>query len=122
VNTSYLLIAHGSRQQEANDDLRYVAAALERRGYAMVETCFLELAEPDVDEGAARCVGRGATRVIMVPYFLSAGVHVRRDLTAARARMAERFAPVDFRLARPLAGHPLLIEVVVDRIRESLEG
>jgi sirohydrochlorin ferrochelatase len=119
--TAYLLIAHGSWQPEANDDLRHVASEMERRGHAVVESCFLEAAEPGIDEGGSRCVGRGAQRVIMIPYFLSAGVHVRRDLAAARDRLAGQFAPVEFRLADALGRHPLLIDVVVDRARQALE-
>ena len=31
-------------------------------------------AEPDIAGGGARCVARGARRVLMVPYFLAEGV------------------------------------------------
>src|SRR4029078_7446770 len=80
-----LLIAHGSRHPEANDDLHELAARVaERGGHPIVEACFLELADPDLAAGGARCVARGASRVLMIPYFLSAGVHLLRDLTAAR--------------------------------------
>ena len=83
--TAILLIAHGSRHQAANDDLHELAARVAARGdYPIVEACFLELAEPDIATGGSRCVARGATRVLMIPYFLSAGVHLLRDLTAAR--------------------------------------
>src|SRR5262249_34960389 len=95
MTTALLLIAHGSRQAEANADLDHVAEGLRRRGRALVETSFLELAEPTIDEGGRRCVAGGARRVVLVPYFLSAGVHVRRDLTAARERLAERFPGVE---------------------------
>jgi sirohydrochlorin ferrochelatase len=79
--TALLLIAHGSRHGEANADLYHVVAAARGWGrYAIVEGCFLELAEPDIEQGAARCVAQGAERVVLLPYFLSAGVHVRRDL------------------------------------------
>jgi sirohydrochlorin ferrochelatase len=116
-----LLIAHGSRQAEANADLHYVAEELRRRGaYPIVEASFLELAEPGIEEGAGRCVTQGARRVILLPYFLSAGVHVLRDLTQARRRLAERFPDVEFRLAEPLGRHPLLLEVVLDRARETV--
>jgi sirohydrochlorin ferrochelatase len=119
VKTALLLIAHGSRQEEANADLHHVAAALRARGEAIVKASFLELAEPDIEEAGRRCVSQGAERVILVPYFLSAGVHVRRDLSAARARLAERFPAVDVRLAEPLGRHPLLLDVVVQRAREA---
>lgn len=120
MQTALLLIAHGSRQPEANADLYHVTEGLERRGHALVEASFLELAEPNIEEGGARCVGRGAERVVLLPYFLSAGVHVRRDLTAARDRLATRFPGVDFLLAEPLGRHPLLLDVVAERAREAV--
>ena len=118
--TALVLIAHGSRQPEANADLIHVATELRRRGtYPIVEASFLELAEPTADQAGARCVGQGAERVILVPYFLSAGVHVQRDLTEIRRRLAERFPGVDFRLAQPLGRHPLLLDIVAERAREA---
>jgi sirohydrochlorin ferrochelatase len=123
MRTALLLIAHGSRQDEANDDLHHVVAALRRRGaFAVVEAAFLELAEPDIDAGASACVAQGAERVVLLPYFLSAGVHVRRDLTAARDRLAARHPHVGVRLAEPLGRHPLLLEIVAERAREAQEG
>jgi sirohydrochlorin ferrochelatase len=121
VKTALLLIAHGSRQPEANADLEVVAEALRRRGgYDLVEPAYLELAEPDIDEGGRCCVAAGAARVVLVPYFLSAGVHVLRDLRAARERLSERFGGVDFRVAAPLGRHPLLADVVAQRVHEAL--
>jgi sirohydrochlorin ferrochelatase len=120
--TAVLLIAHGSRQQGANDDLHELAGRLAVEGaYPIVEACFLELAEPDIPTGGGRCVARGGTRVLMIPYFLSAGVHLRRDLTAARDEMSRRHPDVEFLLGSPLGPHPLLDHLVATRIRE-LEG
>jgi sirohydrochlorin ferrochelatase len=119
MKTALLLIAHGSRQVEANADLHHVVAGLRGRGWEVVEAAFLELAEPDIDEGGRRCVAAGSRRVVLVPYFLSAGVHVRRDLAEARDRLASAFPEVDFRLAEPLGRHPLLLDVVDDRARQA---
>jgi sirohydrochlorin ferrochelatase len=123
MNTALLLIAHGSRQAEANDDLQHVAAELRRAGeFAIVEASFLELAEPSIPVAGARCAEQGAMRVVMLPYFLSAGVHVRRDLTAFRAELATRFPDVEFRLAEPLGRHPLLRAVVTARAQEAIDS
>jgi sirohydrochlorin ferrochelatase len=120
MKTAVLLIAHGSRHDEANADLHHVAAELRRRGsYAVVEVAFLELAEPTIDQGAKKCVEQGVEQVILMPYFLSAGVHVQRDLAEARAQLAGRYPAAGFRLAEPLGKHPLLIEVVAERVREA---
>jgi sirohydrochlorin ferrochelatase len=116
TKTALLLIAHGSRQPEANDDLHDLAARLRTTGrYALVEPAFLELAAPTIDEAARRCVEQGAGRVILLPYFLSAGVHVQRDLQGYRDRLAAAYPAVAFALAEPLGRHPLLTEVVIQR-------
>ncbi len=121
--TAVLLIAHGSRHQPANDDLHDMAARISAQGeHSIVEACFLELAEPDIGTGGHRCVARGATRVLMVPYFLSAGVHLLRDLTKAREELSRRYPGIEFRLGPPLGPHPLLDALVTARIGELERG
>jgi sirohydrochlorin ferrochelatase len=115
-----LLIAHGSRRPEANRDLVDLALAIRgRTHYPIVEVAYLEVVEPTIPQGARRCVEQGATRVSILPYFLSAGAHVVEDLERIRADLALEFPDVQFALCRPLALHPLLIEIVVERLREA---
>jgi sirohydrochlorin ferrochelatase len=120
MTTALLLIAHGSRHEPANDDLHHVAESLRARGHAIVVASFLELAAPGIRDGGRACVAAGARRVVLLPYFLSAGVHVRRDLTAARDGLASEFPGVAFVLAEPLGRHPALLDVVEQRAREAL--
>jgi len=115
-----LLIAHGSRRPEANRDLVDLAFAIRgRTHYPIVEVAYLEVVEPTIPQGARRCVEQGATRVSLLPYFLSAGAHVVEDLERIRADLALEFPAVRFVLCRPLSLHPLLIEIVVDRLKEA---
>jgi sirohydrochlorin ferrochelatase len=115
-----LLIAHGSRRSEANADLEYVAAAIRLHGrYPIVQVSYLEMAEPGIETGASMCVEKGATEVIMLPYFLSPGRHVVEDLAFTRKQLCERFTAVGFSLAEPLGRHPLLVDVVEERAREA---
>lgn len=121
--TAVLLIAHGSRHQSANDDLRELAERVAGDGtFPIVEPCFLELAEPDIAAGGGRCVARGANRVLMIPYLLSAGVHLLRDLTAARDDLSRSHPQVEFWLGPPLGPHPLLDQLVAARARELESG
>jgi sirohydrochlorin ferrochelatase len=120
MKTALLLIAHGSRQPEANDDLHTLADEMRYTGeYPLIEPAFLELAEPSIDTAARRCVAQGAERVILLPYFLAAGVHVNRDLQDARDRLSVEFPHVEFVLAQPLGPHPLLREIVLQRARAA---
>ena len=119
LETALLLIAHGSRHQPANDDLKAMANRLaELAEYPIVEPAFLELAEPDIAQGGTCCVERGATRVLMIPYFLAAGVHLLRDLTAARDALRGKYPDVDVQLGAPLGPHYLLDQLVLERANQ----
>ena len=118
--TAVLLMAHGSRRAEANHDLVVVAEQLRAVGdYPIVVPSYLELAEPSIPAGARLCVEAGADHVLMMPYFLSAGSHVTRDLERFRDELAEELPAVQFDLCPPLGLHPLMLEIIKDRVREG---
>jgi sirohydrochlorin ferrochelatase len=118
MQTAVVLIAHGSRLEQANADLHDIAEKLRTQDRSVV-VAYLELARPDIETAARECVVQGAGRVVLLPYFLSAGVHVQRDLTAARESLARQYPQVDFVLGQPLGRHPLLVQIVLDRLREA---
>jgi sirohydrochlorin ferrochelatase len=117
--TAILLIAHGSRLATANADLLQLAEQLRQRfPDHVIETAYLELTEPTIPQGAARCVALGARRVRLLPYFLSAGTHVTEDLRRFRSQFAEQWPHVRFDLCPPLGLHPLMLDIVCDRLSE----
>ena len=121
AKNALLLIAHGSRRPEANADLEYIANEMTTRGrFDVIQTSYLELAEPTIAQGGAKCVEQGATTVIMLPYFLSPGVHVREDMIEARDELTVQFPEVKFKLAEHLGRHPLMMDIVEQRAREVL--
>jgi sirohydrochlorin ferrochelatase len=78
-----LLVAHGSRRAASNEEVRELATRLESIAwdrFDKVIPAFLELAEPEIPEGIDACVAAGATRITVLPYFLSAGRHVAHDI------------------------------------------
>lgn len=120
TDSAVLLIAHGSRRRQANQELFDLAERLrEQAGFRLVQPSFLELARPDIAEGGRLCVASGARVVLMIPYFLSTGVHLSRDLAAARDQLAEEHPGVAFLLGSALGPHPLLDELVRLRIAET---
>lgn len=117
MTTAVLLIAHGSRRAQANADLVRLAEILRGKNlFPIVETAYLEIAEPGIAASGESCVARGATTVKLLPYFLSAGAHVVEDLEAHRRALGERFPQVSFELCPPLGLHPLIVEIVLDRL------
>lgn len=86
MKKSLLLVAHGSRRDASNDEVRAlterVRDAAASADFADIECAFLELAPPTIPEGLARLIERGAQHVTVLPYFLAAGRHVADDIPA----------------------------------------
>jgi len=100
-------------------DLTHVAAALQGRlPQQIVELAYLELAEPDIPTGLETCAERGATSIRILPYFLSAGAHVTDDLERFRRQFSDTHVDIRCHLCPPLGLHPLMIDILVDRLNE----
>ncbi len=84
-----VLVAHGSRRESSNEEVRHVAAQLAEVGgqYERVMAAFLELAEPLIPDGVQQCLDAGMDEVVVLPYFLSAGRHVVEDIPAEVAKV-----------------------------------
>ena len=118
-----LVVGHGSRRREANDDVRAAARAIaERGGFQLVEPAFLEIEHPNIRESFTRLVERGAREVVVHPYFLSPGRHTRGDVPVEVQSAAAEHPGISFRISEPLSGHSLVIAASVERIRESLSS
>jgi len=98
-----LLFGHGARNPEwAQPFHRIREAILAREPAALVEPGFLELLRPSFDEGVASLVRQGATEIVVVPIFMAAGRHVKKDLPQISANAMDRHAGLVITLAAPV--------------------
>lgn len=119
--TGIMVVGHGSRRPEANEDVRAAAQLIgERGGFALVAAAFLEIQQPDIAAAYAQLVRSGARQIIVHPYFLSPGRHTRGDLPREVRAAASQHPGVSYRITEPLSAHPAVIEAAVSRIRETL--
>jgi len=96
-----VLVAHGSRREASNEEIRELTARLreEDRRFRHVSCAFLELAEPSIPDGLRMAIAAGATEVVVLPYFLSAGRHVVADIPAEVASVQAEHPGVAIRVA-----------------------
>lgn len=121
-NVGLILFGHGSRVAEANQSVMAVTEALrERGGYGLTATAFLELAEPDLPAAVAGLVAQGARRIVVIPYFLTLGIHLRRDLPRIVEELESIHPGVEILVTDPLDGHPALLEIVMARAGAAVE-
>jgi len=120
MTNGVIVFAHGSRIESANEAVRAVAEELAGSVDARVAAAFLELGDPDLETAAARLADVGVTRLIIVPYFLTLGMHMERDLPRIAERIGLAHRGLEIRIAPPLDGHPALLRILQDRVRDAL--
>jgi sirohydrochlorin ferrochelatase len=118
VSTGIVVFAHGSRIESANQAVRAVAAELARTGgFDRVEAAFLELGQPDLEGAVVRLAATGMRRILIIPYFLTLGMHLDRDLPAIVERISQVHCGLELVTTPPLDGHPALLQILLDRAR-----
>ena len=101
---AYLLIAHGTREEEGKtaffdfvDGFRRVFP--ERH----VEPAFLELTQPSIPEGVEACIKQGAEEIVVLPLMLFPGRHINKDIPDQIQAAKRKYPEVDFHYAGALA-------------------
>jgi sirohydrochlorin ferrochelatase len=121
VSSGIIVFAHGSRIESANDGVRALAAALARAGsFPHVEPAFLELGQPDLAGAVDILAARGVDRILVVPYFLTLGIHLERDLPQLVAGLTASHPGIAIRVTPPLEGHRALLQILLDRCGEEV--
>ncbi len=89
--------------------------------YAIVEPAHMELCEPSIATAYAQAVKRGATRIIVLPFFLSFGKHWTRDIPSLLSQAAAEFPGTEYQLVEPLGIDDLMLELLFKRATQSTE-
>lgn len=120
--TALIVVGRGSRDPDSNSDVAKVARMLwEGRDYGWVETAFYSLAQPDVETVIERCVKLGARRIVTLPYLLFTGI-IRKRLDERALATGTRYPDVDILTAEHLSSHPGIVEAVLYRYEQLLDG
>jgi sirohydrochlorin ferrochelatase len=118
--TGVIVFAHGSSVASANEAVeRVAAAASQSAGFPLYETAFLD-ALPNLRTASRKLIERGASRILVIPYFLTLGIHLKRDLPALAREIESEYPNLEVVIAPPLDGHPALSEILADRAKEML--
>jgi sirohydrochlorin ferrochelatase len=111
-----LLIAHGSRRQQSNDEVVLLADKLKQNcagQYDIIHAGFLELAEPLIPDGIRKCVDDGATSIVVLPYFLNSGRHVIEDIPEIVDETKASYPQIDIKVAPHLGASELMMDLLI---------
>ena len=114
-----LLVSHGSRRQQSNEEVNQLCERLVEemgKSFEVIRSAFLEIASPSIPEGIKQCIEEGASSVTVLPYFLAAGRHVAEDIPSIVTDAIEKHPGVSISITRHIGvseGMPQLISSVI---------
>jgi sirohydrochlorin cobaltochelatase len=110
-----VLFAHGARDPNwAKPFVKIAERTRVLRPDAEVRLAFLELMAPDLAAAGDELAQAGCTTLTIVPLFLGAGGHVRRDLPELACALAERHPGVQVEVSAAVGEHPLVIAAIAE--------
>ncbi len=114
-----LIIGHGSRSKEAQETFNtMVNMVRDRSDFKVVEGAHMELCSPSIQEVVERVVKEGSEEIIIIPYFLYEGIHIREDIPEIIEKLRDKYKEVSFKMGRPIGAEPLLSEILIKRAKE----
>ncbi|MGB5604385.1 MAG: CbiX/SirB N-terminal domain-containing protein [Gammaproteobacteria bacterium] len=116
-----LLVAHGSRLEQSNDEVSLLSDKLRASchdDYTIVRTGFLELATPSIPDGIEQCISDGATRITVLPYFLNSGRHVVEDVPEIVADVSKQHPDIEIVVAPHLGASSLMVDLLIDSAKQ----
>lgn len=121
--TQLLVVAHGSRREASNDEVRDLSKKLDGmpHQYGSVKPAFLELAEPSIPDGIRAAILDGSTKVVVFPYFLSAGRHVTEDIPSEIQIVKDEYPEVAIELAPYLGSAEGVTDLILKQVGGSKE-
>jgi len=110
-----IIAAHGSRSPAFNEEIQRLAEEIAGMDHAFdrVAAAFLQFGSPSIDEQITALVNAGAGTIVLFPYFIAAGSHVRQDLPGLVRSVAEEHPGLKVHLTSHLGKLPGIGALIV---------
>jgi sirohydrochlorin ferrochelatase len=114
-----LIVAHGSRRKESNDEVRRLANRIRENAgpsFDSVTSAFLEISSPQLDSAIADLADEGMTEIMIFPYFLAAGTHAINDIPRIIEEQKELYPDIHFSTLPHLGSLPGISTLILNHI------
>jgi sirohydrochlorin ferrochelatase len=119
LKTGLIILGHGSKAPEATETLAAITSMVrERVNFDRVDYASLQISKPALDEVVKDMAAAGMTKIMVVPFLIASGVHVKTDIPGELSILGEKYPHIEIQLGSPLGADPRLADIVVDRVKE----
>jgi sirohydrochlorin ferrochelatase len=114
-----IILGHGSKSDQAIEDFNYIVDLLkEKLPDQLIYGAHMELASPSIEATVARVAQTEVTKVVVIPYFLFNGNHIREDIPQILDRLKQIYPQLDFVFGTPIGREPLMAEIMLKKVQE----
>jgi len=112
-----LYVGHGTRSKQASEEVKeFIQRVIGKINIPIQEISFLELTQPLIEEGFAKCVHRGATQITVIPLFLLAAGHIKQDIPQTIASLQARYPDVEVEVKEPFGVHKAVLDAMAELV------
>ncbi len=112
-----LLISHGSPRDEANNAFSELTDRIAARlNCNNILPTFFSIKRPNIMDQVGKLVEQGVERIIMLPYFLGNGQHIRADIPEQLEQCNKQYPEIEIEFLPTLQGEPGLEDVLAERL------
>lgn len=121
VKKAVLFVGHGSRLEAGNVEVREFVEQMKESidPDLLVETCFLEFASPNIEDGIQVCIEKGANEIHVIPIILLHAGHSKLHIPAEIEHAKEHFPDVQFTYGQTIGVHDEVFEILKSRLTEA---
>lgn len=118
-----MIVGHGSRSLKSQEDFKKIVdITAEKMPNTKMYGTNMELADPIMDDTIDQIVeeNNGLSEIVVVPFFLFEGIHIKKDIPEKLNEFREKYPNVKFTFGKPLGANPILTDILLERINEVL--
>lgn len=117
---SIIIIGHGSKSAEAIEDFNFIVDSTRKKTEDYeVYGAHMEIAKPSLEEVVAELSTAHARKIVVVPYFLFNGNHIKFDIPAKIKNLKEQYPHLEFKLGSPIGKEALMAEIMLKKALDT---
>jgi len=124
MKKAILIVGHGSRSKEAGEIFFQVVDMVKAKlEGTTVMGANMELSPPDIPTVLEEMMKINKfEEVIVVPYFLYRGIHIKEDIPEILEEMGKKYEGTKFTLGNPIGAESFLADILISRAKEAAGG
>lgn len=117
-----IYVCHGSRVPAGREQaVNFIKRLMKHNAAPIQEYCFLEFAEPTIEEAFIRTAKQGAAKIIVIPVLLLTAAHAKKDIPDELIRIAIRYPEIEVIYGSPIGVHVKMVQPIMESIHETGE-